>query len=182
MGSIYPLKKALIICQFAGGPGMGMVSRPWKIGCALKEEYEVTIICSLFSHTRSRNPIALSKTISSLNFCFLGTIVPVSVYKGLPRLLQSIIFNISLVKFCLQDAGRRPDLLFNSMPSHFQVFPVLLFRILHPGLVVVTDIRDLWSYAVKYYRSSSKSVSLLASLASKFFFFVKNLLLILLIL
>lgn len=175
MGSNDALKKVLIICQFAGGPGMGMVSRPWKIGCALKEEYAVTIVCSMFSHTRSLNPIALRKTISSVDFYFLDTIVPVSVYKGLPRVLQSIIFSISLVRFCFLDTGRRPDLLFNSMPSHFQVFPVLLLRILCPRLVVVTDIRDLWSYAVKYYRSSSKSFSLLGLLASKFFFFCEKL-------
>lgn len=175
MGSSYSLKKVLIVCQFAGGPTMGMVSRPWKIGCALKEEYEVTIVSSFFSHTRSRNPIALGETISSINFCYLSTIVPVRVYKDLPRVLQSIIFNISLVKFCLFDAGRRPDLLINSMPSHFQLFPVLLLRLLCPRLVVVTDIRDLWSYSIKYYRSSSWTVGLFASLASKFFFFCEKL-------
>lgn len=149
---------------------MGMVSRPWKIACALNREYAVTIVCAKFSHTRTSNPALSRMVASSVEYCFLGTIVPLWLYVKLPRVLQSFFFSISLFRFCLFDSGE-PDLLIDSIPSHFQVFPALLLRALHPRLVVVTDIRDLWSYSVKYWQGRSLLQGLFRLMASSFFLF-----------
>ena len=152
---------------------MGMVSRPWKIACALNHEYSVTIICSKFSHTRTCNPM-LSRTVSSsVEFCFLSTIVPLSIYAKLPRILQSILFNISLFRFCLFDSGK-PDLLINSIPSHFQVFPARLLNVLYPRLIIITDIRDLWSYSVNHYHGGGVVQRLFCLIASRFFYFCEK--------